>query len=54
MSSFNTVGSLNLNSGSNGGHFEKPDLMQWRCIQMAAILKSVTWHNRGAFKGLAF
>jgi hypothetical protein len=37
-----------------GCHFEKRDLVQWRCIQMAAILKSVTWRNRGAFKWLAF
>jgi hypothetical protein len=51
------------------GHFEKHDLTQWRYIQMAgilksmtrrnrvqmaSILKSVTWQNRGAFKWRAF
>jgi hypothetical protein len=38
----------------NGWHFEKHDLAQWRSIQMAGILKSMTWRNRGAFKGLEF
>jgi hypothetical protein len=27
---------------SNGSHFEKHDLVQWRCFQMATILKSMT------------
>jgi hypothetical protein len=26
---------------ANGWHFEKHDLAQWRCIQMAGILKSM-------------
>jgi hypothetical protein len=41
---------------SNGCHFEKRDLAQWRCIQMVGILKSMTWRNRDAFnfKWLAF
>jgi hypothetical protein len=45
---------LQLDSISNGRHFEKHDLEQWRCIQMAGILKSMTLCNRAAFKRLAF
>jgi hypothetical protein len=32
---------------SNGWHFEKHDLAQWRCIQMAGILKGMAWSNGG-------
>jgi hypothetical protein len=50
-----------MHSISNGCHFEKRDLnfekhglVQWRCIQMAGILKSMAWCNGGAFKWLPF